>query len=415
MEIKVEQPCPQCGGKITLDATHRLLTCPYCGVKSFLQSKGPFRYTLPVGGSSIGSNESLLYAPFIRFKGNVFLVSDTGISYRVVDTTQEGFPMPGLPPSLGLRPQAMNLLRLNNGNRGRFLRLSRKLPVILEKAARINALTEKGGKQVYHRAYIGEDISYIYLPMLRENDCLVDAVTDTSLVDCKQTRAFPLKGSKFNSRWQVNFLATLCPRCGWNLDGEGDCLVLSCRNCDTTWYLGKKGLERIPCKIIPGDSDTRLYLAFWKISAHIPSMKIWSFADFMERTNQPVLTGKLWRERVMSFWIPAFKLRPKIFLQSARQATVNQWLLPESQELHTLPNLYPVTLPFNEARQALKLVLAAAAVSRKSVFPKLPGADAENITTQLVYLPFVDRKYDWMQPRTGIVIAKSILQLGRHL
>jgi DNA-directed RNA polymerase subunit RPC12/RpoP len=414
MKIRVEQPCPQCGGQITLDATHRLLTCPYCGVKNFLQTEGPFRYTLPAAPAA-DDPQSLLYAPYIRFKGNVFLVSETGISYRVVDTTQEGFPLPGLPPSLGLRPQAMNLARLNSDSPGRFLRLSRKLPVILEKAARINDLSGDRGKKVYHRAYIGEDVSYIYLPLRRENNCLMDAVVDTPLVDCKKASSFPLKGSIYNSRWQVNFLATLCPRCGWSLDGEKDCLVLSCRNCDTTWYLGKKGLERIECRIVPGKPDTSLYLAFWKISAHIPSMKIWSFADFMNRTSQPVLSGKLWKSRVMSFWIPAFKLSPKMFLQTARQATVNQWLLDRDQELHTLPNLYPVTLPFSEARQALKLVLAVSAVSRKDVFPHLPEAQAENITASLVYLPFTDRNYDWMQPRTGAVIAKNVLKLGRHL
>ena len=414
MEIRVEQPCPQCGGKITLAATHRLLTCPYCGVKNFLQSNGPFRYSLPQK-PGIDVEQSLLYAPYLRFKGNVFLVSETGISYRIVDTTQEGFSMPGLPPSLGLRPQAMKLQRLNAENPGRFLRLSRKVPVILEKAARLNNLTGKGGKNVYHRAYIGEDVSYIYLPMRRKNNLLIDAVTNTELVDCTKNSAYSLKGSAFNSRWQVNFLTTLCPRCGWNLDGEGDCLVLSCQNCDTNWYLGRKGLEQIHCRIVPGGPDTALYLAYWKISAHIPALKIWSFADFMERTNQPFLIGRLWKERVMSFWIPAFKLRPKTFLQTARRVTIDQWLLAKDQELHSLPNLYPVTLPFTEARQALKLILAATAVSRKSIFPHLPGAQAENITAKLVYLPFIDRKHDWLQPRTGSVIAKSVLQLGRLL
>ncbi len=414
MDIRVEQPCPQCGGAVTLSASDRLLTCPYCGIKNFLQADGPFRYSLP-GNVDAAVQDQLLHAPYLRFKGTVFLVSETGISHRVVDTTQAGFPMPGLPPSLGMRPQAMRLARLSAGNPGRFLRLSVKAPVILEKVARIHALSGKDGSRLYHRAYIGEELSFIYLPLLREDEMLVDVVTGDPLITLAKAASYPLKGSPFNPRWQVKFLATLCPRCGWSLDGEGDCLVLTCSNCDTAWHLGRSGLERIDCRIIPGGLDTAIYLAFWKISAHLPSMKIWSFADFMQQTNQPVVIHNDWRERVMSFWIPAFKLQPRMFLKAGRQATVNQWRFDGDQEMYVLPNQYPVTLPFNEALQAIKVILAASATSPENIFPYLAGAQTENISYSLVYLPFEDRKHDWVQPRTGVVIAKNILRLGRSL
>ncbi len=414
MNIQVEQPCPQCGGLITLSASDRLLSCPYCGVKNFLQANGPFRYGMPCKVEA-GQRDQLLHAPYLRFKGNIFTVSETGISYRVVDASQEGFPMPGLPPSLGMRSQAMKLVRLTPESPGRFLRLSVKAEVILEKAARIHALSGRDGRELFHRAYIGEEVSFIYLPLLRANGMLVDTVADTPLVELDKVASYPLQGSPFNSRWQVNFLATLCPRCGWSLDGEGDCLVLTCSNCDTAWQLAASGLEPITCRMVAGTADTALYLAFWKISAHLPSMKIWSFADFMTKTNQPVISRSEWQERVMSFWIPAFKLRPKIFLQAGRQATVNQWQLDGDQDMHVLPNLYPVTLPASEARQAIKVILAASAASRKKIFPALAGAHAEHIAASLVFLPFEDRRHDWVQPQTGTVIAKSVLRLGRRL
>jgi hypothetical protein len=268
---------------------------------------------------------------------------------------------------------------------------------------------------LYHRAYIGEEVSFIYLPLLHTDSGLVDAVQDRLLVDSEHAAAFPLRGARFNPRWQVHFLATLCPRCGNPLDGEGDCLVLTCTNCDTAWQAGPSGLERIDCRIVPGGQDTALYLGFWKISAHLPTMKIWSFADFLQRTNQPVVSRAEWHERVMHFWIPAFKLRPKIFLQAGRQATVGQWRLAGEEEVHIVPGLYPVTLPEDEARQALKIILAACATSRKKIFPLLAGARPENISSSLVFLPFVDRNHDWLQPQTGTVVAKSVLDFGRRL
>jgi hypothetical protein len=117
----------------------------------------------------------------------------------------------------------------------------------------------------------------------------------------------------------------------------------------------------------------------------------------------------------MNFWVPAFKVRPKIFLQLGRQTTISQWRLDGDRELNVLPNLYPVTLPVSEACQSLKVLLAASTASRKKIYPYLAGASAENISSSLVFLPFTDQKHDWVQPQTGTVIAKSVLKFGRSL
>ena len=413
MDIQVEQVCPQCGAPVTLSETDRLLTCPYCGVKNFLQTSGAFRYVLPDRVEEL-DRDHLLYAPYIRLKSNVFQVSDTGITYRIIDTTQLGFIMPGLPPSLGMRPQAMKLGRLTPQTKGQFLRLSVKAKVILEKAVKLTRLATNVGNTLYHRSFIGDTLSFIYLPLNRDETDLYDSVTDTPLIELDKVASYPLKGMSFNPRWQVHFLPTLCPRCGWSLDGEGDCLVLPCSNCDTVWEIGAHGLQQIEWQIQPGDEQTRLYLGFWKVSAHVPSMNIFSFADFIQRTNQPMIPRPQWNDRVMSFWIPAFKLRPKIFLQIGLQVTISQWRL-HPEDGHYVPNLYPVTLPKTEARQAIKIILAACATSRKNIFPFLPQTRIKNATKSLVYLPFDDRGHDWVQPQTGAVISKSVLHFGRSL
>ena len=48
MDLQVEQGCPQCGARIVLAETDRLLTCSFCGVRNYLQATGPFRYVLPL-------------------------------------------------------------------------------------------------------------------------------------------------------------------------------------------------------------------------------------------------------------------------------------------------------------------------------------------------------------------------------
>lgn len=412
MDIRVSQNCPQCGAAVELAETERLLTCTFCGTRNYLQTNGPFRYSLPMAGQR--PPPEVLLAPYLRFKGTIFLVTGAGIEHRVVDTTQAANPVPGLPPSLGLRPQAMRLCRLEQQGQARYLPQTLKAGSILTKAAAVGNLMAQAGRDLYHRAYIGEQLSYIYLPLVARERGLYDGVTDLRLADDEELAGYPLQGQPFDQDWRVRFLATLCPRCGAGLDGAGDCQVVLCGNCQTAWALGPEGLSGVEWRLHPGKPATPLYLPFWKIKAQIPALALASFADLLERTNQPFLPRPGWRDRGLSFWVPAIRLRPKIFLLAGRQATLGQWQVrPETGEVR--PNLFPVTLPAAEARQAVKLILAAATTSPRLIFPHLPQVALTGVRIELVFLPFADQGHDWVQPETGVVIAKNILQLGRLL
>lgn len=412
MDIRVEQGCPQCGAMLVLAESEHVLTCSFCGTRNVVQSSGPCRYVLPMAGGA--SSAGLLLAPYLRFKGTIYLVTAESIEHRVIDTTQAANPLPGLPPSLGLRPQAMRLARVTPDSGNNYLPQSLKSNTILEKAATIGNLNARAGADLFHRAYIGENLSYIYLPLVVKKQGLFDGVIDSRLADLEELAGISLRGRRFDEAWQVRFLATLCPQCGAGLDGAGDCQVMTCVNCHTAWALGAEGLTRVDWWLHPGDGAAPLYLPFWKIAAHIPALSIFSFADFVVQTNQPFLPRSGWRDRIMSLWIPAVKLRPKIFLQAGRQATLGQWQI-KPVEGRVTPNLFPVTLPASEARQAVKLMLAAATASPRLVFPCLPQVQLTDVLIQLVYLPFIDKGHDWVQPETGVVIAKNILRFGRTL
>lgn len=413
MDIRIKQQCHQCGGALTLAESDRLLTCGFCGVRSFIQSGGPFRYFLPARVAAPGG-QGFVYAPYLRFKGTVFTVGGKGISHRVVDTTQVGCALPGLLPSLGVRPQAMQLRRLSNDVGGRYLRPALKANVVLAKAANISKLHAKSGRDLFHRAYIGESLSYIYLPLLHDKDLLIDGVTDEVLATIEQTGTASLETTAYNPRWQVRFQTTLCPHCGWTLDGETDCRVMTCSNCQSAWELGNRALTKVSWRLVEGERSAALFLPFWRIKARVPVLDIDSYGDFAERTNQPFLVRPRWKGRAMSFWVPAFKLRPKVFLQAAKQATVNQWKL-EPAKGRTRDNMFPVTLPAAEARQSLKLVLAVTTTSPRQIFPLLPQVQFQVDKLQLVHLPFVDQGHDWVQPATGIAVGKNILRFGRSM
>ena len=105
MGFTVEQDCPQCGAPIELDETDRLLRCPYCNVKTFLFTPNYFRLSLP----HKAPGKEIFYAPYLRFKGNVYYCKGMMVGHRVVDITHVGVPLKGIPASLGLRPQTLKM------------------------------------------------------------------------------------------------------------------------------------------------------------------------------------------------------------------------------------------------------------------------------------------------------------------
>ncbi|HHB77138.1 MAG TPA: hypothetical protein ENK84_11455 [Desulfobulbus sp.] len=443
MDIKIEQACPQCGAPIVIKETDRLLTCPYCEVKSFIRANGAFRYYLPPKVNT-GRDAPLVYVPYLRFKGSIFVINEAGIGHKVMDTTQIGVDLPGLPPSLGIRPQAMPVKRLVGQTSGRYLPLSIKARAVLEKAIRLTPLrverketvrkpvTYDGENVVYdistriktveysshsrflHRAFIGETVSFVYLPVEQTEDTLRDAVTGGSLQRLDQPCSGLLAATPFKSQWRAKFTSTLCPRCGESLAGESDCLIMTCANCDTLWALGREKLEPVDWQMVQGDQRTAMYLGFWRVAGEIPALDIRSFADFIRRTNQPMIVRSDWEQQGMGFWIPAFKLRPKVFLRVGRQATIGQWRLAPGSG-HVTNSMYPVTLPATEAKQSVKVILATCAAGRKKIFPFLPRVRLEKAVATLVYLPFIDKGHDWFQPESGITVSKAVLRFGRRL
>ena len=119
-------------------------------------------------------------------------------------------------------------------------------------------------------------------------------------------------------------------------------------------------------------------------------------------------------KKEMSYWCPAFKIRPKLFLNLSRQFTISQ---RSFQEEETIPekNIHPVTLPLSEAFQALKIILASSSINKKDVFPYLPGINFKIKHSKLVFLPFTETGHDMIQQDMRISVNKRSLEFGSKL
>lgn len=402
------QECPQCGGEVELDEADRLLRCPFCEVKSFLFADGWYRFALP----HKTDNPNLIYVPYLRFKGSVFSCEMAEVRYRVVDITRLAVPFKRFPISMGLRPQAMKL-RFARADPGQsFLKCLLSPRDLLTRAER--QAEPSAGEAVFHKASIGDSVSLIYLPVYAEEGMLYDGITLHPMA------RLPRQGDLFSSirevapDWKLTFMATLCPRCGWDLEGERDSVVLTCSNCETAWEATRGGFAAISVEVGTGGGPESVYLPFWKMTVETSGIPISSYADFIRETNQPKVIRKEWEEQEMCFWAPAFKIQPNRFLHLSRQMTVAQGSVKPDAGFPG-NHRYPVTLPLNEAKEGVKVTLAGSAVNRKKLLPRLPEVGLSLKGASLVYLPFRETVHELIQEHTQVAVNKKALEYGRFL
>jgi len=384
------------------------MECPYCGVNHFLYATDYFRFVLPLKTD----REDTIYAPYLRFKGNVFYCDQQNVGYRIVDITHLGIPMDGLPDSLGLRPQAMKMRFVTPKINGGYLRFSLKAIDILNRAGKLS--TGASSKQILHRAFIGETLNLIYLPLYLKNDRLYDGVIDKPIHGFKVNQDTLEQALLKAPKWKISFIATLCPHCGWNLTGKRDSIVLTCSNCESAWEVVKGQFNRVRHAMVSSITEHPIYLPFWKIKAQATGAEINTFPDFIRLTNQPRVLGKDWENEAMHYWSPAFKIRPKIFLNLSRQFTISQKRYPGEEKIPR-GEYYPVTLPRSEAIQALKVVLASATLYKKNIYPLLPEIRFKVLDSLLVYLPFILKGQELVQEQMQVSINRNTLEFGRKL
>ena len=408
MGFWVKQECPQCGAPVELEETDHILQCPFCDVKSFLFSSEPFRFVLP----HKTRNKRILYVPYLRFRGVAYACEPQGVRYRIMDITRLAVPLKRFPISLGLRPQAMKMRFLNQKTEGSFLKCFLNTSEMLANAEK--QFIPGSSEEIFHKAYVGDATNLIYLPLYLDKGALLDAITHHPVARLPKDRKMFSSITENLPPWNLKFLATLCPRCGWNLHGQKDSVVLICSNCESAWEAKEGRFTPVDFLMVPNGHPDLTYLPFWKMSVRTEGITINSFADFIRATNQPKVVQKSWHEQNMAFWTPAFKIRPKLFLAISGRLTLGQEKLENKKAFPHEPR-HPVTLPLSEAIQSIKVTLAHVTVNKKNIVPRLPEINTAVKKGTLIYLPFRETVHEMIQIHTGLAINKKSLEFGRYL
>jgi DNA-directed RNA polymerase subunit RPC12/RpoP len=404
---QIDYQCPQCGAPVILDETDRLLSCPYCRTKLYLVKEDGFHYLIPHDETA---GREIYYLPYWRVKGSRFCFRDLQVQFRFVDISQKAIPLPMIPLSLGVRPQAMKLRFLTPESSGIFLAPQGKA---LESVFPAGEKGEKDGGD-----FIGEVTSLIYTPVFMEGKTLYDAVTNRRLNDLPDPdlltnlpRTDPVKSAK------ILFLPTLCPQCGWNLDGEKDALTLCCPNCHTLWQCRKDRLEILDFSIVASPSPPDLYLPFWKMKIAAGGFCLDSIGDLIRLANLPKVTTSALESTPLYFWSPAFKINPALYLRWTRQMTVSQPTVkkePNPESFSSQP-LHPVTLPLSEAVEGVRMNIGQLLSDKRRLLPALAGTTITLLEAELVYQPFRRQNSELIHTTLGLTVDRNALSLAVHL
>lgn len=345
----------------------------------------------------------------------VFSLDEQGVAQHLVDSNLLALRSRGFPFSLGIRPQVLRLKPITPGTGGKFLN-----PDFQFQGYRMNRENvpgfrwgSTGGRAPLFKAFIGEMVSLIYAPFYIRDEMLFDAVLDCRASQLPEDPPEDLPYSQ-NLESKTRFLPMLCPSCGWDLEGEKNALVLLCENCDSAWQASEGSLENLDFAFMPTNNDTALYLPFWRIRARISGLKLNSYADLVRFANLPKAIQSAWEEHPMTFWIPAFKIQPLLFLRLARIFTVSQPPRAPEKTIRQSPR-HPIALSLSEAVESVRILIVSLGVQKESMFAKLSESAISPDEYSLVYVPFLRRGTELIHPEMQVSISANALNWGKLL
>ena len=404
----IEHQCPQCGAPAEFEETDRLFHCDFCRTNSYLSAPDVFRYALP---DHAPENKEIIYFPYWRFKGMLFSCIPGDIRNRFVDLSQQAVATTHFPFSLGFRSQTQKLRFATSDCNGTFIKPE------LSKSGLLDALNERFcanlPKPILHQAQIGETISLLYAPFYIDEK-VMDAILNEPVSTGSVEEASRLADKGQEPTWPIDFLATLCPHCGWDLKGERDALTLSCANCQSTWWPKRGKFEKLPTAYEKTTDQNAVYLPFWRIKADVSDLALQTYADLIRTANLPKVVQPGDEKRPFSFWCPAFKVHPKRFLTIAGHLTGSQ--LQHELEAGLPPGkVNRVNLPLQEAVEALKLILTEFVRPRQRMDEKLPSIEVKANRFLLVYLPFEEGPHELVRRDLRLAIGKNTLAHAKNL
>jgi ribosomal protein S27AE len=401
----IQHQCPQCGAPVTLREDDRLFSCEYCRVRLCIHTDDFFRYYIP---PEKDIEEEVYYVPYWRFKGLYYSCPPFEVSRKVLDSSFLASGHTFFPTNLGFRAQVLPLRFISPEVKGRFIPTNVLFHEVVQLAENLSEVRSKMtiARKVFHKAFIGETVSVIYSPVYIKNKAIYDAVLKRPLATFTASIEDTLKTAEEKVDWNVKFLSTLCPECGWDMIGENESVSLVCGNCVSVWEMVKDSLKRVDVNISLSKEDELFYVPFWRIKVKSNGIDLHTYADFARAVNLPRTVIKEWKKQGMFFWLPAFKSSPDLFIRLAKLLTIAQPQIDDTKSRIWVRrnSISPITLRATDVADGLKTILANVSSSRKQLYPLLPDIELKAISSSLILLPFRQTGSDLVEANLNLRI-----------
>ena len=394
--------CPQCGAPVVLEETEYIIRCRFCRTSNIIHTHPyPCYYMEPRQKKYAGLQ--IAYVPYWRFKGLEFSLGTKQPGFRVIDHSYLAVDKSGLPVSLGLRSQTQKLKFIQKGILGSFL-----LPVISRKDI-LKQIAGDGEKKVH----IGEILSLVFMPFYQDTDILYDGLSGKAIA----MHPSDLQAHKKSPAYHLAFTPSLCPNCGWDLKGETDSLVLHCTNCMSFWLIHNKKLNKFKAMFYDIRQDTDMQMPFWRLQIEFKTLECSTYAHLIKIANIPKVVKEEHEKQVLYFYIPAFKINPKLFLRIGKQITLAQIEPAQARQIRKIPKnrFHPADLSLEEGFQAVLPILMGLCTQKKETWSLLAKEKLKLKSFSITYVPFRTSGSEYIQDTLGFSIPINSLKFGRQL
>jgi DNA-directed RNA polymerase subunit RPC12/RpoP len=407
---QVEHQCPQCSAPIVSSEDDQLVSCPYCKVRLLISFEGYPRYYL----SPRGNEGADFFVPYWRSKGIAFSVRIGGVEESFVERTWNASPFACFPSSLGARPQTQRLRLAEPDGEHRLLRAlaSPDEPPPIQPLPSIigHGLLEPEEPPLF-RALLRDTSSLIYLPVFQRGETVYDGI------DLKALGSLPdeLSGTSYPTgeadQCRHQFVPALCPNCGNDLVCEKESRIVFCQGCTVAFSVSDGQLTETPFVVGKGGSKTATFLPFWAIRVETEGLPLPS-------TTGVILPGgriePLDKDN-FHFWVPAFRINPRLFLRLAHRATTVQLDTEPATNLPGVSSIAPVTIPFLEAVKVTKILLALLSPRDGELRLRLSDLSVKVNECVAVLVPFEQTGYELTNRQIQVAVHVNALKYGRNL
>lgn len=409
--MRYQLGCPQCGGPVELGEREQIIDCPYCRVRHILVFRDHPVCSLGASNENDSEDESTVLVPYWHFKGLAYALNGPAIKHRVLDLSSQAGSFPGLPPSLGLRPQTMPLQFIHPGNTAGFVPVGVSKQRLLQLVGSRLLGLGPSRRNAPLQSFVGDLVQLVYTPFQINNNRVFDGITGKEIRNVAAEDFF--KGAARFKEDSPIFLPALCPHCGWDLEGDNQSLCQACTHCDRLWVSIRGGLHAMEYAYCGQADKDAVRLPFWQIQVDNPHEALKSRKDMIRLANLPRVATTEDATTPLTFTVPAFKLNPFLFLRLARQTTVYGFNGTKGRELTA--DFFPFTLPLTEAWQAISPLLFDLAHDKDEMRKILIRSGFRMTRCTILFIPFKRQGLELIQEDMGVSIPANAVEFGRRL